>query len=134
MMPIGRDGYYPLCGQTYEFLIFNMWVKCCVHLVDSDGNIRLISVCGVTVEFNFLDGETLWYRKCKDEIMKENTTAELDDLFSDVTVETVIITKEKYDELVAESEWLCALEAAGVDNWDGCSQAKDILEEWENEK
>ena len=37
--------------------------------------------------------------------------------------EMVSITKSLYDQLVRDSEFLGALEAAGVDNWDGYSYA-----------
>lgn len=33
--------------------------------------------------------------------------------------EMVTITKKEYDELVEDSKFLMALEAAGVDNWEG---------------
>lgn len=36
-------------------------------------------------------------------------------------------------ELTARVDWLCALESAGVDNWEGCSQAAALLREWEEE-
>ena len=45
----------------------------------------------------------------------------------------VMISQEDYQNFVERDAWLCALEAAGVDNWEGCSEARDILEEWENE-
>lgn len=37
--------------------------------------------------------------------------------------ETVTITKEEYDALCADQETLYALYAAGVDNWEGYSEA-----------
>lgn len=43
-------------------------------------------------------------------------------------METVTIPKEKYDELVEDSEFLNALRAAGVDNWEGYGIAQDLLE------
>jgi hypothetical protein len=42
-----------------------------------------------------------------------------------IVEETVTITKEKYDSLVLDSLWLGALEAAGVDNWEGYDFAHD---------
>lgn len=43
--------------------------------------------------------------------------------------EMVTITKAKYDQLLEDSEFLAALEAAGVDNWEGyefaCQGDKD---------
>lgn len=47
--------------------------------------------------------------------------------------ETVTITKKEYDELIENQTELLSLEAAGLDNWDGCSQAFDIREEWAKE-
>lgn len=35
----------------------------------------------------------------------------------------VTITKEEYDKLVWDSEFLGALESHGVDNWEGYSEA-----------
>ena len=46
--------------------------------------------------------------------------------------ETVTISKEEYDRLNKNEKFLCALEAAGVDNWDGVD-AQYILEMWNNE-
>lgn len=44
------------------------------------------------------------------------------------------------DELIAEvallnkdARWLSALEQAGVDNWEGISEAAEILEQWNKE-
>lgn len=37
--------------------------------------------------------------------------------------ETVTITKEEYDRLIQESLFLECLRCAGVDNWDGYSEA-----------
>ena len=47
--------------------------------------------------------------------------------------ETVTISEEEYDRLIENERFLCALQGAGVDNWDGYSDAQDILEEWSNE-
>ena len=41
----------------------------------------------------------------------------------------VEITKAEYDRLKEDSEWLGYLNAAGVDNWDGCSYAYEMKEE-----
>lgn len=41
---------------------------------------------------------------------------------------TVTIPIEEYAELQADSDKLAALEAAGVDNWEGYEFAKDILD------
>lgn len=40
----------------------------------------------------------------------------------------VTISKKEYDQLIKDSEFLEALRAAGVDNWDGYSYAFEILE------
>ena len=45
----------------------------------------------------------------------------------------LIKMKEEYIELSKRDQWLTALEAAGVDNWDGIDYAVEILEEWEAE-
>lgn len=37
--------------------------------------------------------------------------------------ETVVISKEEYESLLEDSLWLEALNAAGVDNWEGYSYA-----------
>lgn len=42
--------------------------------------------------------------------------------------ETIIITKKEYDRLIKDQEKLYALEAAGVDNWEGYNIAIDILD------
>lgn len=44
--------------------------------------------------------------------------------------ETVTITKEEYENLQERDDFLCALEAAGVDNWDGYGEAYQLLREW----
>jgi hypothetical protein len=44
--------------------------------------------------------------------------------------EMITITKKEYDKLIEQIEWLRALEAAGVDNWEGYDHAKDIIEEY----
>lgn len=48
--------------------------------------------------------------------------------------ETITIPLERYEKLVEAADWLHALEAAGLDNWDGCDVAKDILAEWEEQE
>jgi len=42
--------------------------------------------------------------------------------------ETVTISKKEYDQLIKDSEFLDALRAAGVDNWEGYSFACESLE------
>lgn len=41
----------------------------------------------------------------------------------------VNISKKLYEELLAGSKWAAALEAAGVDNWDGYDEARRIYQE-----
>ena len=42
--------------------------------------------------------------------------------------ETITISKEEYDQLVKDSDFLNALQSVGVDNWEGYSDAFDFLE------
>ena len=46
--------------------------------------------------------------------------------------EQVTISAELYEELKEDSKLLRALQAAGVDNWDGYDHALDILDSWSN--
>lgn len=43
--------------------------------------------------------------------------------------ETVTITREEYENLLESFKWLCALENAGVDNWEGIDFARKLLKE-----
>lgn len=43
--------------------------------------------------------------------------------------EMVSIPKEQYDQLVLDQKFLSALEAAGVDNWEGYEFARDMFNE-----
>ena len=47
--------------------------------------------------------------------------------------DTIIVSRNEYFKLQERDNFLSALEAAGVDNWDGYGDAQDILEEWDNE-
>lgn len=47
--------------------------------------------------------------------------------------EMVEITRDEYDMLLERDRWLSALEAAGVDNWNGWDEARSILREWDEE-
>ena len=47
--------------------------------------------------------------------------------------EMITISKKEYDQLQKDSNFLAALEAAGVDNWCGYGEAYNILEEWKKE-
>lgn len=42
----------------------------------------------------------------------------------------VSITFDEYNQLLNRDQELCALEAAGVDNWEGYDEAMNILKEW----
>jgi len=42
--------------------------------------------------------------------------------------ETVTISVQEYNSMNEELEWLRALEAAGVDSWEGIEEARDLLE------
>lgn len=46
----------------------------------------------------------------------------------------VVISKGNLDRLQAAAEWLHCLEAAGVDNWEGCAEAAKIRHELEEAK
>jgi hypothetical protein len=46
--------------------------------------------------------------------------------------ETVTISKKEYEELVKDSEKLSALEAAGVDNWQGYDNAMEMMKDMED--
>lgn len=47
--------------------------------------------------------------------------------------EQVTISKTVYDGLEEDSQFLHALIAAGVDNWDGYDVAQDIVNGWKEE-
>lgn len=44
-------------------------------------------------------------------------------------IEMISITKEEYDQLIADQKWLRALEAAGVDSWEGYDSARECLDD-----
>lgn len=46
--------------------------------------------------------------------------------------EKVTIAREEYDHLVRRDAFLSALQAAGVDNWEGYSHAQEIFEEFDD--
>lgn len=46
---------------------------------------------------------------------------------------TVAIPQEEYDKILDRLMWLDALEAAGVDNWGGFDEAREIYQEWSQE-
>ena len=43
-------------------------------------------------------------------------------------VEMVTITKQAYDSLLEDQDWLTCLENAGVDNWSGYDYARELQE------
>ena len=46
--------------------------------------------------------------------------------------EFITLTVEEYDKLMRDSEFLCALEEAGVHNWDGYDHAYNIFRYGDN--
>lgn len=44
-------------------------------------------------------------------------------------MEMIAISQEDYDQLIKDQKWLRALEAAGVDNWEGCSEALELIDD-----
>jgi len=49
------------------------------------------------------------------------------------TEPVVLLTETEYNSLLEDQKWLQALENAGVDNWEGCSYARELLEEEEED-
>lgn len=47
--------------------------------------------------------------------------------------EMITIKKSEYESLLEDSNWLQALENAGVDNWQGIDFAHDLMKEYELE-
>lgn len=47
-----------------------------------------------------------------------------------MTEKTVTITQEQFDRLVADASFLDALEALGVDNWDGYGDARRMVDDF----
>jgi hypothetical protein len=45
----------------------------------------------------------------------------------------ITVSEEEYTEMLDRLMWLDALEAAGVDNWDGWEEAQEIYQEWNQE-
>jgi len=50
-----------------------------------------------------------------------------------MTEETVVIPVEKFNQMQADLDWLKALEAAGVDQWEGIEYAVDIYQVYKND-
>ena len=47
--------------------------------------------------------------------------------FDGTEVENISLPKVTYDQLIKDQKWLRALEAAGVDNWEGIDFARESL-------
>lgn len=62
---------------------------------------------------------------CEECIREEKTT------MAKPSTETIEITKVKYAELLSDQEFLNALRAEGVDNWDGYDLAIERMDEEE---
>jgi hypothetical protein len=45
----------------------------------------------------------------------------------------ITISEEEYNKMLDRIMWLDALEAAGVDNWQGFDEARKIYQEWNQE-
>ena len=45
----------------------------------------------------------------------------------------ITISEEEYDKMLDRIMWLDALEAAGVDNWQGFDEAREIYNYWTQE-
>jgi hypothetical protein len=45
----------------------------------------------------------------------------------------ITVSEEEYTEMLDRLMWLDALEAAGVDNWGGFDEAREIYQEWNQE-
>jgi uncharacterized heparinase superfamily protein len=45
----------------------------------------------------------------------------------------ITISEEEYNKMLDRIMWLDALEAAGVDNWQGSDEAREIYKEWMEE-
>lgn len=48
-------------------------------------------------------------------------------------IKKVYVDAKAYDKLQERNQFLCALEAAGVNNWEGFSVAHEMIEEWDKE-
>lgn len=46
---------------------------------------------------------------------------------------TITITVKEYSYLKEMAEWGEALNQSGVDNWEGCSYAHELIEQWNQE-
>lgn len=46
---------------------------------------------------------------------------------------TITISIDEYHRLLDQDMWVNALDAAGVDNWEGYDEAVSILNEWKDD-
>ena len=74
-----------------------------------------------------VDRERRWFRSAWDTARQcvHDATAQRDE----ARAETEQL-RLKVADLDKRDAWLTALENAGVDNWDGCSHASDLMDEW----
>jgi len=61
----------------------------------------------------------------------DDTTGNQYDLAGGTTM--ITISEEEYNKMLDRIMWLDALEAAGVDNWQGFDEAREIYQEWNQE-
>ncbi len=57
----------------------------------------------------------------------------MDELVTNDLGDVVTISRKEYQALLDRDDYLSSLEAAGVDNWEGCDHAYDIRVEWAEE-
>lgn len=105
-----------------------------------------VTICSVTLDNGFsVRGESAcvdparFNKEMGEKIAKDNAINELwqllgfmvaEDLYRDTPIG---ITEEDLDKLYDRSAFLNALEAAGVDNWEGYDVAQDMLADWNKE-
>lgn len=65
----------------------------------------------------------------KPEEAKPVVTADLSEC-RDTTVTSIAVSKAEYDQLRADQDMLHALRQSGVDNWEGYSEALELLKSW----
>lgn len=61
----------------------------------------------------------------------ESTNSDLTVILQSKSEDVVIISKEEYESLLDDQEMLSCLQAVGVDNWHGYSEAIQMMEEEE---
>ena len=68
-----------------------------------------------------------WIEDVKFETGNGNIVIDVDEIVSNKDI--MVISRSRFLELDANDDFLNALRAAGVDNWDGYSLAQEIMEE-----